>query len=327
MNRLLRRFVPVLLIAIALYGAFVVWSGYDDIRESLSAFRPIMLLWALGCATANYALRLVKWEFYLWRLGIRGVGKLDSALVFLSGFAFTLTPGKVGEVFKSAVLLQTHRIPVARTAPIVIAERLTDVIGVVLLIALGSLGFDGGLMWAILGALCVALAIALILWRRPLEALVEVVSRGPERVRRLAPRLKEAVDALRLVAGPASLAVPSVLSLIAWGLEGVALHLVLVGFGAESSLALAVFFYSTATLAGALIPVPGGLGVTESMLQQQIVRLGGVAMGVATSGMLLTRLATLWWAVILGFVALGWLKLRHPCLLAADDGKAAQLST
>ncbi|MBQ4334595.1 MAG: flippase-like domain-containing protein, partial [Myxococcaceae bacterium] len=106
MNRLLRRFVPVLLIAIALYGAFVVWSGYDDIRESLSAFRPIMLLWALGCATANYVLRLVKWEFYLWRLGIRGVGKLDSALVFLSGFAFTLTPGKVGEVFKSAVLLQ-----------------------------------------------------------------------------------------------------------------------------------------------------------------------------------------------------------------------------
>ena len=318
MNRRLRRLVPVLLIAIALYGTFVAWSGYGEIRESLRAFRPGMMIAALLLATANYALRIVKWEFYLARLDIRGISKLDSALVFLSGFAFTLTPGKLGEVFKSAVLLQTHQIPAERTAPIVIAERLTDVIGVVLLIALGSLGFDGGLVWTLAGAACVAVGLALILWQRPLDACVALVARGPAWMRHLAPKFAAAVHCLRLVAGPGALLVPSLISVLAWGCEGVALHLILIGFGVHSSLPLAAFFYSTATLAGALIPVPGGLGVTESMMQQQLVRLGGIAVGVATTGMLLTRFATLWWAVFLGFAALGLLKLRHPQLLATE---------
>lgn len=323
MNRLLRRLVPILLVAIALYGAFVAWSGYGEIRESLRAFRPGMLLAALLLAMANYALRIVKWEFYLARLGIHGIAKLDSALVFLSGFAFTLTPGKLGEVFKSAVLLQTHQIPAERTAPIVIAERLTDVIGVVFLIALGSLGFDGGLAWALAGALCVAVGLALILWHRPLEACVALAARGPERMRHLAPRLEAAVHSLRHVSSPAALLLPSLISVLAWGCEGVALHLVLIGFGVQGSLPLAVFFYSTSTLAGALIPVPGGLGVTESMMQQQLVRIGGIAAGTATTGMMLTRFATLWWAVFLGFAALGLLKLRHPRLLAAEAGGAS----
>ena len=60
---------------------------------------------------------------------------LDSLLIFLTGFVLTITPGKVGEVFKSAVLARTHGVPVARTAPVVVAERLTDAIGVIVLIA------------------------------------------------------------------------------------------------------------------------------------------------------------------------------------------------
>jgi uncharacterized protein (TIRG00374 family) len=105
---------------------------------------------------------------------------------------------------------------------------------------------------------------------------------------------------------------PALLSLAGWGAEGLALYVLLVGFGAKCSLALAVFFYATATLAGALIPVPGGLGVTEGMLQQQLVHLGGVATGSATASMILCRVATLWWAVLVGFCALAVLRSRYP---------------
>ena len=71
--------------------------------------------------------------------------RLDSLLVFLSGFVLTITPGKVGEVFKSAVLAKTHGVPAERTAPIVVAERLTDAIGVIVADRLGSGAFAGGL--------------------------------------------------------------------------------------------------------------------------------------------------------------------------------------
>src|SRR5688572_9598313 len=117
-----RRLIWALLIGVALYGAFVLYAGYREIDASLHAFHWSAFAAALGLATLNYLLRFLKWEYYLARLGIRGVDKLDSLLVFLSGFVLTVTPGKVGEVFKSAVLAQTHSVPAARTAPIIVAE-------------------------------------------------------------------------------------------------------------------------------------------------------------------------------------------------------------
>jgi uncharacterized membrane protein YbhN (UPF0104 family) len=75
-----------------------------------------------------------------------------------------------------------------------------------------------------------------------------------------------------------------------------------------------VFFYETASLAGALIPVPGGLGVVEGMIREQLVVLAKVPEAIATSSMLLVRLATLWWAVLVGFVALAVLRRRHAVL-------------
>ena len=38
--------------------------------------------------------------------------------------------------------------------------------------------------------------------------------------------------------------------------------------------------------------------------------------------MILVRFATLWFAVLIGFVALSWMKRRHPKLLAKDDVEA-----
>ncbi len=316
MNRFVSRFAVILLIAIGLYGAFVAWTGYADIRESLRGFRGSMFLLAVALATANYALRIVRWEFYLRRLGIR-IPLADSALSFLSGFAFTMTPTKVGEVFKSAVLLETHGIPVAKTAPIVVAERLSDVIGVVALVLAGSLGFEGGLVWALAGLACVVVGMFLILKKGPLEWAVGLVGRGPAKISRFVPKLQEAVDALRLISGRGAILVPTVLSVAAWGVEGLSLHVILTGFGADCGVPLSVFFYATSTLAGALVPLlPSGLGVTEPLMQQLLVRLGGISAGTATTGMLLTRFATLWWAVALGFAALGILKLRYPKFLA-----------
>lgn len=323
MQTFLRKLVLALLLGVVVYGAFVLYTGYQKLGAALAGYSWWTFVGALALSSANYGLRFAKWQYYLARLGVRGVAPLDSLLIFLSGFVLTVTPGKLGEVFKSAVLQQTHGVSAARTAPIVVAERLTDVVAIILLVLLGSLGFEGGLPWAAAGSLVVASGLTLILWRAPLEVLVTWMERRPGAWQRLAPRLREAGDSLRLLASPAALVWPTLLSLVGWGAEGVALWWILQGFGADVALPLAVFFYATATLAGALIPVPGGLGVAEGLLQSQFVRLGGVAPGPATASMLLIRLATLWWAVVVGFVALGVLRGRFPGLLGAGPRELA----
>jgi glycosyltransferase 2 family protein len=311
----IQRLLLGVLLGVLLYGAAVAYTGYRQIHLALSQFAWSSFAAALGLASLNYCLRFGKWQYYLRRLGVTHVPAGESALVFLSGFVLTITPGKLGEVFKSAVLARTHGVPAERTAPIVVAERLTDLIAIVLWVVVGSLGFRGGWYWAALGALAVSVGLLATLWEAPVRGLFARLERG--RWARFGPKLARAYGSLRVVASPSALGWPVLLSVVGWGLEGVALHLLLAGFGRAPALTFSLFFYATATLAGALVPVPGGLGVTEAMIHQQLVSIAGAPEPIAVASMILIRMATLWWAVLVGFCALAWLRLRFPRELAS----------
>jgi glycosyltransferase 2 family protein len=308
-NPALGKVLGVAIVGVALYGVFVVVSGLDKIRDALATFQWWSLAAAMGLAFGNYMLRFLKWEFYLARLNIRGVPKLESLLIFLSGFVLTVTPGKVGEVFKSAVFEERHGVPLAKTAPIVIAERVTDVIGIVVLISVGSLGLSGGIVWAAAGATLVLALLVFIGSPKLSLGLIGKIEAVPK-LAKLGPKLRTAYESLSVLVSPTNLGIPAVISVVAWLLECLALWVILQGFGAHVPVGPCLFYYATSTLAGALIPVPGGLGITEGMLQTQLVNLGQMSTGIATAAMLLVRFATLWFAVLVGFVAYVLLKLK-----------------
>ncbi len=331
-ERLVVRVLAIMLCGVVLYAAFVLYTGLDEVRTRFATFRFGAFAAACGLSLVNYLFRFIKWELYLAALDIRGIPKLESLLTFLSGFVLTVSPGKVGEVFKSLVLYRTRGIAIERTAPIVVAERVTDLIGVIGMIALGSLAFDGGGVWALAGVMLVLALLVTVASPTVSRTLLSVLPRLPGPLgrvaARIAPRLEVALSQVRVLLTPSRLVIPALLSLVGWSLEGVGLWLVLRGFGESASLALASFTYATATLAGAIVPVPGGLGVTDKLIQEQLVTLGGVPTAVGTLAMVLTRFATLWFAVLVGFLALALLRLRAPRLsrrsaggsTAPDDG-------
>jgi glycosyltransferase 2 family protein len=317
--RLMRRVLLVTLLAVGLYGGIVLFRGLGGIAASFSSFHWWAFGAACGLSALNYLLRFLKWEFYLGVLGVR-IPKHESLLVFLSGFVLTVTPGKVGEVFKSLVLQRLHGVPFERSAPIVVAERVTDLIGVIAMIAIGSLGFSGGVIWAAAGAVVVLALLVFIASPALSQRAVSLMARLPG-TKRVVPKIELALAQLRELTTPIRLLWPALLSLVGWSLEGIGLWVLLTqGFGlTDVEAPRTVFFYSTATLAGALIPLPGGLGVVEELLEEQMTRLGGIPTSIATAAMLLIRLATLWFAVVLGFLALGALRLIHPGFKLADD--------
>jgi glycosyltransferase 2 family protein len=304
-----KRVLIVMCLFVLLYGAFAIYRGTGKMGAALSKFHWEAFAYACALAMGNYLLRFLKWEFYLARLGIRGVPKLDSLLIYLSGFVLTVTPGKVGEVFKSAILEERYGVPLAQTAPIVVAERVTDVLGIVFLIAVGSIGFSGGLVWAGLG-LGLVLALIVVISSRTLSLGLLARLEQFAFAKKLGPKLRIAYESLSVMVQPRNLAVPTLLSIVAWLLECLALWVVLHGFGEQISAPPCLFFYATSTLAGALVPVPGGLGVTEGAMLKQLTDLGHVDESISTAAMILVRFATLWFAVLVGFIALGLLKFR-----------------
>jgi uncharacterized protein (TIRG00374 family) len=310
-----RRIALATLFGALVFAALALYGDVEALRANLGRFHWHMFALALTLASSNYALRYARWHYYLVRLGC-AIPHGPSLLVFLSGFVMSVTPGKVGEVWKSWLLKEGWGHPMLRTAPIVIAERLTDLLALVLLTALGALSFDQGVPIAIGGAAVVGLVLVACAVRPVAETMLAILARVPV-VRGLVPKLGEAYESLHAMTRPIPLLVATALSVVAWALEVVALGAVLAGFdGASLSWEATAFAYSAPTIAGALAMMPGGLGVTEAGMTGVLEVLGGEAMtpAVATAATMLVRLATLWWAVLVGLVALGLLRrhLRKP---------------
>jgi uncharacterized protein (TIRG00374 family) len=111
------------------------------------------------------------------------------------------------------------------------------------------------------------------------------------------------------------------LSVVAWGFEGIGFALCLheLGFGGLDVFA-AVSVYAVATIVGAFTFLPGGIGLTEASMAGILVT-AGMAASAASAATLVTRVVTLWWAVLLGWLMLASRPVLFRRLLGreADD--------
>ena len=305
-----------MILAVAVFAGLSLYGDVRELSRNLRAFDWSMMVWAILLASGNYLLRFVRWQYYLRRIGLE-VPVGESMMVFLSGFVMSVTPGKLGEVFKSLLLHESRGASIAKTAPVVVAERLTDLMALVVLTALGALSFEQGVPITIGGVAVVAVVLAALAWRPLGEIGFAIAGRLPI-VRRVVPKLREAYESLRTMIRPAPLVVATLLGVLAWGLEVLSLAVIVRGFpGVSLGWEETTFAYSASTIAGALAMMPGGLGVTEAGMTGLLQALGGSGMtaSVATATTMLVRLATLWWAVVVGFVALAvfrrWIRGRR----------------
>ena len=311
-NALIVRVSWMLVLATALYSALLLYGDASQITASASLLTCEVMLVTLTLALLSYVLRFLRWAYYMRMLGLR-VPLGDSALVFVSGFAMSLTPAKAGEVLKSMMLRESHDIALARSAPIVVAERATDVSALLLLGGFGMLGTPLGLYVA---ASCVAFtfALGLAMSRRALgEALIGIATR-PQCTRRFAPKLLEAYGSLRALMSPTRYIAGTALSSLSWGLHGVILFVIAQTFPAVSlEPGLAMAAYAAPLLAGTVAMIPGGLGLTEASMTGAIGHFGGTGATapVATTISLAVRVVTFWLAIALGFFALALWSARR----------------
>jgi glycosyltransferase 2 family protein len=317
---LTRKIIIAALLGALVFAGLALYGDVTKLREAASGFSKSAVALGFALAAGNYGLRIARWQYYLQCIDV-SVPVGESATIFLAGFVMSVTPGKVGEVFKSLLLYEARGVSIARTAPIVIAERLTDLTALVLLTAFGSLAFEHGVYVAAAGAVVVAIMLLVFAYRPLGEALFKYGERiGP--IARIAHKLREAYESLQTMLRPGPLFFGTLLALCAWGLECCALLAIVDGFpGVKLSWDAAAFAYSASTIVGALVMLPGGLGVTEAGMTGLLQSLGGPHMTkeVATAATILTRLATLWFAVAIGMVALAMFRARQR-RMAAEAG-------
>jgi len=298
----IRAMVLIVLLSALGYLAFSLWGGWHEVIAALGKVGIVGTLIALALSLVNYLVRFVRWQKFLAKLGHR-VYWQESLRIYIAGFGLTILPGKAGEAIRS-VYLKKHHVSYPESLAAFFSEHLSNLISMMLLVSVGLLAYPQAKpVIIVLGGLILAVLIFLqqSSWLKALELLTE--RNFPAKVAQLFTHSIEIVIHSKRCFSLPMLLYGVTLGLIAWGAEGVAFYYIMHVLGSDMSLQTALFIYAFSMLVGALSFLPGGLGGTEATMVSLLI-LNHIAQPQAVAATVLIRLATLWFAVALGVIAM-----------------------
>lgn len=302
MERLRHNLAIALALGIAVYVILAVLSDFGKLRDALASFNYALIPAILGLVLLSYIGRFFRWLYYLKVLKV-SIPLGTNAAIFASGLSMAISPGKLGEVLKCVFVRQSSGAPIARTAPAVVAERATDGTGMVAWGFLGAFALNIP-PWTMFGFLAVAVFGIAVLRSERLSLLAERVLLKLPILDRFAPHLKDFHGASNRLLGTGPLVVGTIISFFSWGLECLGVYLCTVGLGLDQQFLLVVFVFAVSSLLGVVSMLPGGIGAVEAGLAVQFVTLAGLSRGTAGALTFVIRLATLWFATLIGVVGL-----------------------
>ena len=300
-----RAFIGFILLTIFYVGA-LLWT--DSKKEVFSQIPLLVnaIPALIGISFFSYLVRYFRWQWLLRRAGYK-VALGYGLLAYLAGFAFTATPGKVGELIRIRYFSRVN-IPASTSFGAFVFERAFDLIVVLLLASLVisqqkyfiiALGF---VLIFLAFLILLALNATLVNW---IIGLFESLGWRP--LAKLALVVKGGLSACRFWFNPLDLLFCFASGLIAWGATAAGFLLLTQDLGISIDSITVFAMYPLAMLVGAASMLPGGVGTTELTIVLLLAAYG-VSTSLATLAAVGIRLATIWFAMLVGFMSVAILE-------------------
>lgn len=317
LRKMIRALVVAAFASALVYAVMIFWSDGPQVARALRDFPPgtfiVMLLLGTGC----FLVRALRWGA-LMRVAGHPMGLKDALYTHIAGQTMGISPGRVGEVLKPWLSRELVGLPMSRGLALVFTERIADLIAVCILSLGGLTVLGGGSLWLLLGlgVIVAGTYVASSEWFHRL--LLGLIARQ-ERVRKHHGSAMAISEMIRASLDWRVLTWSVSASVVAWGFEGLGFALCLRALGFSAlDFASSVSVYAVSTIVGAFTFLPGGIGLTEASMAGILVASGMGASG-ASAATLITRVATLWWAVLVGWVVIASRPMLFRRLVSAHE--------
>ena len=301
LSRYRRPLISGLLLGITVILIILFVADFRDVTRVFAEMDLRLLPLILILAPFNYFFRYLKWNYYLKISGIKPEPKMNR-YIFMSGLSMTITPGKVGELLKCYLMKEHLGTPVSRTSSIVLAERVTDALAMVVLAILGFLAYPYGRTIVPIAA-GILFTLIIVFHSDALFKLLTNRLLKVELLKKSATFLQDFQRSARMLFSTRNLVIAVGIGVVSWGFEGFVVYLAVQALGGEISILGSFFVVAFSSLLGALSFLPGGLGVAEGSIMT-ILMLTGIGTEMAAAATLITRFSTLWLGVGVGIVGL-----------------------
>ena len=296
------RLILILVAVVGIYAIFLFVSDYNIISEKISNFKINYLPLILFFVSASWIPLIIKWHFLLKNSEV-DVPLTKSIAVFFSGVAFEITPGQIGALIKSQILKTSYNIPRTKTVPIVIVEKVYDLIGAILASVIGIiiLGME---IYLIAIAISVLAFIFFFMYHKPAS---ELFFNRITKLKFFSKHIENISGFYEIVQKSTNVRAATICILLAlayWFMVSAAAYYTLISFDVNILDYLKVLaIYSTSTLLGAISFIPAGIGITEGSIAG-LFTLNGIDVSTALILAVMIRIFTLWYSVSVGFIAL-----------------------
>ena len=287
----------VILFAVVVYLIMGIYADFGSLLTAIEKFNWVFIPLMLILVLIAYLVGFLKWSLFLKSADVHLKLK-DNLFVFFSGMGMIITPAKVGEIWKGWLIRDINGEKLSKTVPVVITDRVTDVIGLVILSLLGILYYKEGI-YILAGLLLIFAVIYVAIRSEKISGIM--ISVLEKRAGKYSKDIKTMHATFLQLMHPKNMVGLSFLSAFAWFFECLALYFVILGFGQSLSVLLSTFVFSFASLIGAISMIPGGLGIAEATISGMLQYFGLTSVdsvGVA----IIIRFGTLWFGAILGFL-------------------------
>ncbi|MCW8809592.1 MAG: flippase-like domain-containing protein [Ignavibacteriaceae bacterium] len=308
LKKLRQRVLISIVLAGAVYLAFTIYANFTQVLQAFGQFNWLLLPLLLLLSFMNYFARFLKWDYYLSIVHVE-MKKVDSLSTFMSGLIMSVTPAKLGEVLKSVLVKEITGVPISKTAPIILAERITDFLSLLIIAITGAFFFDYGGRITIIVAVFIILLILAISNKKIALPIINFAEKIPF-IKKYIHNIHSAYESSYQLLKPKPLIQMTLFSLIAWGFECFGYYIILINFNVNFGILWAFFSYSFSTIIGAISMLPGGLGLTEGSLTFLLVEKH-VSTDIAVATTFIIRVVTLWFAVLVGIVSLTIYQKRY----------------
>lgn len=321
---LIRMRILLLFLSFSLLGALLFFSDVGKVAIVISGANTYCIFAAFLLSLLLMVARTIRWKILLERISV-GIPFPGLFTSYMSGMLVSnLTPGKIGEPFKSYVLKKTRGISISKTLPSVFMEKIFDIFSTILLALAGVLIVAlpqnvENVLFAVIAFYLVSVVIMLYVSadKRRIYSLSKKMLRlfgwlphmkkFDKSVEHFAKKFNESMADYRDV--PVSLK-NFFLSIFVWSAEGVIVYLCFLSVGLSVSLLAAISFLSISVLIGVTSLLPGGMGSSEIVLVVLFTATYSLPLPSVTAAVFIARFFSLWINIIVGSICLSSLRLN-----------------
>ena len=312
-----RNFLLAVVSMVVLYIVFLIVSDFNVIHEKIFDFKTDYLPIILLLAPLSWIIVFFRWHFLLKNSNII-IPKKENFKIYMAGFAMSVTPGKVGELIKSQFLKSKYGVSRKNTLPIIISEYFYHMVGVLVVSIIGVYYFEFSLYIIILTSALIITTLTIISSETFFKKFVNLISKRNFLKKYVSPISDSHIILKKSTRGKIFI-ISSGLSIAFWLTEVLIVYFVFLSFNILNFEFFKIAaIYTTSLILGMLSFLPMGVGVVEGSLAG-FLNYEGIDISIALTLVILIRIFTRWYGVIVGLIFMKLIGGFSKNLFAQDE--------